>query len=312
MKTSNKIIEDIRKGVIDINNQELFFSTLIKGLILNLDGCINVRNIPVPHMSIHTGSDLMYLEKKGQDMSIEPFSVSNEDYIYQIVPRCIINLGAINLIPDQMTNPYTLGQLQYDSGEEILNLKGEFRRMSLKLSVDLKYVTDTYRDFLEIAQQIITKLSFIRTFDITYMGQLIQCSYSIPESFDGEHLMEMDGSTQDDKLHKLSLSLEVETNIPVYSQRTIMHADQYFVYGLDIETIYSAAIKIRNNEEDKISIRVMPLSSVKTDEKDYWDAEPEYALSFKEEALKMAESSLTNEQLEYLHKEHQKTHKITM
>ena len=32
-----EIVEKIRKGEIDINNQELFFSTLIKGLILKLN-----------------------------------------------------------------------------------------------------------------------------------------------------------------------------------------------------------------------------------------------------------------------------------
>jgi hypothetical protein len=59
------------------------------------------------------------------------------------------------------------------------------------------------------------------------MGQEIQCSYRIPESFSGEHLTEMDGMTTDAKQHTLQLSIEVETNLPIYSPQTIISADSY-------------------------------------------------------------------------------------
>ena len=222
-----EIVEKIRKGEIDINNQELFFSTLIKGLILKLKEDISIRGIPVPHIIVHTGSDALYLEKKGYDQSIEPLEISNENYIYNITPRCVVNPGGIDLIVDQLTNPYILGQLQYDSGDNLYNLVGEFRRLPLKLNVELKYFTDSYRDLLELVQQTLTNLAFIRTYHITYMGQQITCSYKIPEAFSGEHITELDGKTQDDKCHTLPLTIEVETNLPVFEKRTIMNADSY-------------------------------------------------------------------------------------
>lgn len=219
------VIEKIRKGEIDINNQELFFSTLIKGLMLRLDDDISIRGISVPHIITHTGSDLMYLEKKGQDMSIEPLEISNEDYTYTMIPRCIVTPGGIDLIPDQLTNPYSIGNFQYDEGEMVLGLAAEFRRLPIKLSVELKYFTDSYRDMLELVQQVLTKLSFIRTFNITYLGQMITCSYKIPESFSEEHLTDLDGTTTDSKSKTLTLSLEVETNLPVISSKTVMSTD---------------------------------------------------------------------------------------
>jgi hypothetical protein len=221
------VINDIKTGKIDINNQELFFSILIKGLMLSLNRDISIRNIPVPHIIVHTGNDIIYLENKGQDHSIEPLSISNEDYIYNITPRCVVTPGGVSIVPDQLTNPYILGKLQYESKENIYNFVAEFRRMPIKLEVELKYFTDSYRDMLELVQQIITKLSFIRTFNITYMGQVIKCSYKIPEAFSGEHLTDLDGSTSDDKSQKLTLSLEIESNIPVYSPETIMRSDAY-------------------------------------------------------------------------------------
>ena len=218
-------IEKIVRGEIDINNQELFFAILVKGLILKLNDDISIRGIPVPHIIMHTGSDALYLEKKGYDNSVEPLDISNENYIYTISPRCIVTPGGIDLVADQLTNPYTIGNLQYDDGTNIYNLKGEFRRLPLKLTIELKYFVDTYRDLLELVQQTLTKLSFIRTFQITYMGQAIICSYKIPEAFSGEHITELDGATAEDKSQTLSLSIEVETNLPVFERRTIMCPD---------------------------------------------------------------------------------------
>lgn len=237
MEDIKLIVEKIRKGELDINNQELFFSVLIKGLMARLQDDIAIRNVPVPHIMVHTGSDEMYLENKGYDASREPFEITNENYTYMISPRCIVTPNGIDVITDQLTNPYTLGHLQLETDETVCELVGEFRRLPIKLGVELKYFVDTYRDLLELTQQVLTKLSFIRTFTITYMGQAIKCSYKIPESFSGEHLTDLDGSTTDDKSKTLSLSIEVESNLPVYSPRTIMSGDAYIkdyhYYGYD-------------------------------------------------------------------------------
>lgn len=230
MNNVDNIIEQIRTEEIDINNQEMFFSSVIKGLMLRLNKDISIRNQQVPHIIISTGSDALYLEHKGHDMSIEPLQISNEDYIYTTVPRCIVTPGGIDLLTDQLTNPYSLGQFQYENEETLLSLTAEFRRLPVKLNVELKYVMDSYRDLLELTQQILTKLSFIQTYNITYMGQMIQCSYRIPDSFSGEYMTELDGSTTDSKNKTLSISLELETNLPVIAPKTIMSSDMYIKY----------------------------------------------------------------------------------
>ena len=57
-----------------------------------------------------------------------------------------------------------------------------------------------------------------------YLGQKIKCSYKIPESFGEEHTMELDGALSENRNHLLTLSLEVETNMPVFNNKTIMPA----------------------------------------------------------------------------------------
>ena len=47
------IADKIRNGVLDINVQELFFSTLIKGLLYKLNNEIKIRDIYVPHFIMH-------------------------------------------------------------------------------------------------------------------------------------------------------------------------------------------------------------------------------------------------------------------
>lgn len=242
---TDKIVNDIRTGVLDINVQDLFLSIVIKGLLYDLNDCINIRKEPVPHMILHTGDDRMYLEAKGYDASIEPIDVSNENYIYSITPRCIVSPSGVDLDTAQLTSPYSLGAIQYTvrDGENsgIYLLRGEFRRMPIKLSIDLKYYTDSFTDMLELIQCIISNLSFIRTFDIMYMGQKIKCSYKIPESFSEEHTMELDGAMTDNRSHSLNLSIELESNFPVFNNRTIM--------GPNIITKTQANIKTVNTNE---------------------------------------------------------------
>ena len=210
----------INRGEIDCNNQTLFFSALLKGLLFNLNKLIKIRNIPVPHYILNTGTDIMYLEVKGQDVSLEPHEVSNENYIYTITPRAIVTIGGINLLEDQLTSPYTRGCFDMEYDGALYSFNAEFRRMPMKVSVDLKYTFDTFTDVLNVAQQMITKIAFIQNFNITYMGQTIGATYRLPSTIDHEENLTFDGITTDSKNRTMSVSLEIETNIPVYEGRT--------------------------------------------------------------------------------------------
>jgi hypothetical protein len=167
----------------------------------------------------------MYLEARGYDYSIEPTNVSNEkNTVYDIIPKCVVSPAGIDLDLGQLTSPYSIGGLQYEDENGLYALKGEFRRIPVKINVELKYYTDSFTDMLEIIQYIISNFAFIRTYDIMYMGQKIKCSYKIPESFSDEHTMDIDGAYGDNRDHSMSLSIEVEGNMPVFNNRTIVDA----------------------------------------------------------------------------------------
>lgn len=235
----DELIQHIRKGDIDINNQELFFSILLKGFLTNLNKDICIRNQSVPHYILNTGNDALFIENKGQDISIEPYEVSNEDYFYNKVPCCIVTPGALNVLSDQVTNPYTIGQLYFSTTDNMICLKGEMRRIPIRLEAELTYYVNSYKDILELTQQIISKLLFIKTYQISYMGQIILCSYRIPDTLTGEYMTELNGQTLDNRYRKLQISLEVDSNIPIYSPCTMMYAD-------DIITDYLYNYNIKN------------------------------------------------------------------
>jgi hypothetical protein len=172
------------------------------------------------------GDDRMWLDARGYDNSIEPLQISNENSIYNIVPRCNVNPGGVSLDAGQMTNPYSVGQCQVQTDKGVYTLKGEFRRVTVKMSVELKYQTDSYTDLMEAIQCVLSNLAFVRTYDIMYMGQKIKCSYKIPDSFDGEHQMDLDGGISDGREHTMSMSIEVEANMPIFSNRTMILADK--------------------------------------------------------------------------------------
>lgn len=217
----------IVKGEIDVNNQELFIRTLFRALLYNLNNQITCRDKKIPHFVLNTGDDIMYLENKGQNAAIEPKEVSNEDYIYNSVPRCILNMSDIEVLEEQITSPYTRGNFDLEYENMIHGFSAEFRRLPIKLSVSLKYYLDTFTDVLAVTQQIMSKMLFIHTFKFDYMGQTIQASYKVPTSYSHDKNITFDGGTTDQKLRTIELSLDIETNMPVYNERTAIELDKF-------------------------------------------------------------------------------------
>jgi hypothetical protein len=137
----------------------------------------------------------------------------------------MVNLGGIEVLEDQITSPYSRGEFEISDDDIIQAFSAEFRRMPLKFSVTLKYYLDSFTDVLSVTQYIITKLLFIRTFKFDYLGQMIEASYKVPTSFDDEKNITFDGGTTDQKLRTIELTLDVETNMPVYDERTTINCE---------------------------------------------------------------------------------------
>ena len=224
----------VREGVIDINNQDLFFGILSKAFLYNINQKLTLRGTPIPHYILNTGDDIMYLEIKGQDHSIErPMVsgqmpvVSNENFMYSQIPRCMVQPTGINIQTDQLTSPYSYGRFEVEVEDMIYMFRSEFRRIPVVVSYSLKYYLDSFSDAISVSQQLINKLAFINNFDFTYLGNVLKASYMLPSDINTEFQIEFDGLTQDSKNRTISLDIEVNTNIPVIYPETIIPADNY-------------------------------------------------------------------------------------
>lgn len=237
-------------NTIDLNLQENFFGSLIKAFLIDISGSVYLnqyesnrinkfKKLYIPHFIPSTGDDTIYLIDRGYNNQIEPCEVSNQaNTYYNKNPRCVVQVGGINLLNDQLTSPYTKGISQVTESEvynektgelieqSIGNYMANFRRFPVQVSVSLKYVLSSYFELLMLSQSLISNICNIRTFRFSYMGQIISASYKFPDSFQGEFNIEIDGSTTDSKDKTISLDLEIESNLPVYDNSTAMKMDK--------------------------------------------------------------------------------------
>lgn len=248
----------IRRGEVDPNNQTLFFSTVYKGLIYELNKQISLRGEYVPHYILNTGDDIMYLEVKGQDHSIEPLQVSNENYVYTKVPRAILTVGNIEVLSDQLTNPYTNGNFDIEYNGNVYGFHAEFRRIPIKTSITVKYYLDNFTDVMDVSQQIIAKLMFVKNYQISYMGHTIFCTYKPPTSVDKDLNISFDGGTTDSKLRTIEMELEIETNFPLFEPRTAILNSNYITnMKLDGGLYGKDQIKENGKPSDKFEVTVV-------------------------------------------------------
>lgn len=234
-KETMALWNDVRKGIIDINNQQLFFSIVAKGFIYKLNQNLKLRGLNIPHYILNTGDDIMFLEVKGQNHAVEPLEVSNENFVYSQIPRCMVQPTGINVQLEQLSNPYSHGKFEVEYNDMVYGLRAEFRRIPVTYGFSLKYYLDNFIDSLDVIQQILSNLSFVNLFKVIYLGQQINCSYQIPDSYQTEYMMEFDGITTDSKYRTISLELEVSTNFPVLHEETVMPADMFIketVFGI--------------------------------------------------------------------------------
>lgn len=240
---TRELIEKIKKNEIDCNAQASFFGIVIRGLILALSEKIRLNGKPILHTIMHTGDDTVFVTDKGQDFSQEPYSVTNEDWPYAPVPCCYLTIGSIDTMPSQLTSPYSRGSFQIEADSQLFTLSAEFRRVPIQITIEAQYYVDSFNDALILLQAIIANLIYVHIFRVSYMGQIINCSYQTPESFSEEHLAELAGDTTENKKRTISFSLIINTNIPVFNNRTVA--------GGSMITTAGSSININSHEINK-------------------------------------------------------------
>lgn len=231
------------------NRDERYFAILVKGLISWLNRNIVMYNKPINHFIFNTGSSYLYIESNGYEYSVS--EVTGEDTIYMSLPRCILEITNIKVPPEELSMPFSRGNYERRNGNQLSGYNAEIQRMPIEMSINAKYYLATFNEEMILAEEIVNKLMFQQYFNITYLGNIIQCSIEFPSDL-GIQINKIDMASAEPNQRTIELSLIVCSNYPNINERTEIPTDRVIVtYGVETD-LYKNEKKVDVDKKGKI------------------------------------------------------------
>lgn len=231
------------------NRDERYFAILVKGLISWLNRNIVMYNKPINHFIFNTGSSYLYIESNGYEYSVS--EVTGEDTIYMSLPRCILEITNIKVPPEELSMPFSRGNYERRNGNQLSGYNAEIQRMPIEMSINAKYYLATFNEEMILAEEIVNKLMFQQYFNITYLGNIIQCSIEFPSDL-GIQINKIDMASAEPNQRTIELSLIVCSNYPNINERTEIPTDRVIVtYGVETD-LYRNEKKVDVDKKGKI------------------------------------------------------------
>lgn len=199
------------------DRDERYFAVLLKGALSWLTDNIVLYNKPVNHYIYTTGSSYLYVESNGYTFSMN--ETSGEDYMYMKMPRCIIEIGDINIPTEELSAPFVRGQYERRDGNEIKGYNAQMRRLPIEISLAAKYVLSNFNESIILVQELIDKVSWQQYFNIVYLGQIIQCSLEIDNNYQIQ-LNKVDMTATDTNQKTIEIQFKLCSNYPSIDERT--------------------------------------------------------------------------------------------
>jgi len=216
------------------NRDERFFSIIMKGLISWLNRNIVMYNKSINHFVFNTGSSYLYVEQNGYEYNVS--EVTGEDSIYMQLPRCIIEMNNIHIPMEELTSPFSRGYYERRDDNLIRGYNAEIQRLPIEINVKLQYYLGTFNESLILIQEIIDKLVFQQYFNITYLGNIIQCSIQFQEDAQTQ-INKIDMLSPDPNQRTIEIDLTIDTNYPIINERSEIPTNKVierFGYEVDL------------------------------------------------------------------------------
>ena len=99
------------------NRDERFFAILLKDALSWLTQNVVLYNKGINHFIFSISSSYLYVESNGYNFSMN--EATGEDYIYMKMPRCVIEIGDINIPLEELSASYVRGQYERLDGNVI-------------------------------------------------------------------------------------------------------------------------------------------------------------------------------------------------
>lgn len=219
------------------DRDERFFAILVKGVLAWLNKNIILNGKPINHFIFNTGSSYLYLENDGYEFKL--CETTGEDKMYMKMPRCIVTMGNINIVTEELSSPYVAGVYERMSSidNKIKSYTAEIKRLPLEVNLSLQYVLSTTNESLILMQEFLDKIIFQRYFNIIYLGQRIMCSIEFPQDLKIE-FNKIDLTSTDVNQKLIGIDLKICTNYPIINTKTEIESSKFiseFSYKTFIE-----------------------------------------------------------------------------
>ena len=205
------------------NRDERFFSLVVKGLLSWLNRNIVLYNKSINHFIFNTGSSYLYVESNGYEYNVS--ETTGEDTMYMKLPRCLIEISDINIPMEELSAPFSRGNYERRSGNQLQGFNAEIRRLPIELTINMKYYLSNFNETIVLLQELIDKLVFQRYFNITYLGKVVQCSIEFPANYNPE-LNKIDMSSPEPNQRNITFDIKICTNYPLIDTRTEIPTDK--------------------------------------------------------------------------------------
>jgi len=208
------------------DRDERFFSLITKGVLGWLTNNIIMYNKPIKHFIMNTGSSYMYIENNGYEFSWT--ETSGENWIYNELPRCVVNIGQVTIPQEELTQPFVRGTYDRITDEGIQTFNSEIRRLPIEWGMTLRYIFGTFNEAIVVLQELLDKVIFQKYFTITYLGQQIECSIEFPNMFD-LNVNQIDMTTTEVNQKTLEIEIVINTSYPIINELTEISAEKQII-----------------------------------------------------------------------------------
>lgn len=215
------------------NRDERFFSIVVKGMLSWLNRNIVLYDKSINHFIFNTGSSYLYMEDTGYEYNLS--ETTGEDTLYMTLPRCLVELADISFPQEELTSPFARGNYERRSGNMLCGYNAEIRRLPIELSINLRYYLSNMNESLILMQELVDKLIYQQYYNISYLGQVIQCSIEFPVNVNPE-FNKIDLASAEPIQQTITLALKICTNYPLINERTEIPTDKVIVaFGMDMD-----------------------------------------------------------------------------
>ena len=205
------------------NRDERFFAILMKGTLAWLTQNILLYNKGINHFIFTTGSSYLYVESNGYNFSMS--ETTGEDYMYMKMPRCVLEIGDIQIPLEELSAPYVRGQYERLDGNDVKGYNAQMRRLPIEMALSARYVLSNFNESIILIQELIDKVAFQQYFNIIYLGQVVQCSIELDTNYQIQmNKVDMESADTNQKL--VEIQYKVSTNYPCINERTEVENQQ--------------------------------------------------------------------------------------